>query len=67
MLLPLLESYSQVYFSLQQLVTPGEQGKGERERGRECVSVCVCVCVCMSGHQGISPIASTVYTIISRV
>ena len=27
-ILPLLENYSQVYFSLQQLITPGEQGKG---------------------------------------
>ena len=28
MLLPLLESYSQVYFSLQQLMTAGDHGKG---------------------------------------
>jgi hypothetical protein len=31
-ILPLLESYSQVYFSLQQLITPGQQGKGKQEK-----------------------------------
>ena len=39
-LVPLLESYSQVYFSLQQLLTPGEQGKGTWSGG---LSILDCV------------------------